>query len=107
MKMDGVDPPKHANPGLMGEGAVQLLYLTDTQHKSQGGIDTVYRLETAGGKAPATCKGQDTYFAVQYAAQCECTLPDSHSIEQRTNDDGRLDFWPALRLTCAAFPRTL
>jgi hypothetical protein len=36
---------------------------------SSGGVNTVYRLETAGGNKPATCQGQKKYFEVPYAAQ--------------------------------------
>ncbi|RYO55144.1 hypothetical protein AA0116_g9626 [Alternaria tenuissima] len=42
------------------------------QHKAgitQGGIDTVYRVETAGGNKPATCKGMPASWEVKYAAQ--------------------------------------
>jgi hypothetical protein len=69
-KADETDAPKHAYPGLQHEGAVPWLYLTDTGF-SVGGIDTVYRLETAGGKGPASCQGQAARFEVKYAAQCE------------------------------------
>jgi hypothetical protein len=70
-KMNGVDAPKNAFQGLEGEGPVQWLHLADTQNMSHGGIDTVYRLETAGGKAPKTCMGQEPIFQVPYAAQCK------------------------------------
>jgi hypothetical protein len=70
-KIESVNAPESAFPGLAHEGAVPWLYLADREQLSTGGIDTVYRLETAGGKAPATCKGQKRSFEVPYAAQCE------------------------------------
>ncbi|ORY03040.1 hypothetical protein BCR34DRAFT_492681 [Clohesyomyces aquaticus] len=63
-----MDAPPTACPGLKGEGAVPWLQLIDNGG-SQGGVNTVYRLETAGGKAPATCKGMKSTFEVPYAAQ--------------------------------------
>lgn len=74
-KLNETAAPTSACPGLTGEGAVKWLYLKDTKGLSHGGIDTVYRLETAGGAAPATCKGQPTSFEVRYATQCKST-PD-------------------------------
>jgi hypothetical protein len=53
---------------------VPWLHLADGQNLSRGGIDTVYRVETAGGKAPETCTGQDATFTVPYAAQCKSEL---------------------------------
>jgi hypothetical protein len=67
--------PAEACQGLEGEGTVKWLYLRDTKGLSKGGIDTVYRLETAGGAAPATCEGMPERFEVRYAAQCEYQPP--------------------------------
>ena len=64
-----MDAPKTACQGTKGEGAVPWLYLIDDAKLSQGGVNTVYRLETAGGKAPAKCQGQKKTFEVPYAAQ--------------------------------------
>lgn len=61
--------PKWACPGTTGEGAVKWLQLVDSQNLSKGGVNTVYRIETAGGAPPATCKGQKKTFEVSYAAQ--------------------------------------
>jgi hypothetical protein len=69
-KIDSANAPESADPGLASEGAVPWLCLADGEGLSTGGIDTVYRLETAGGKAPATCRGQERSFEIQYAAQC-------------------------------------
>jgi hypothetical protein len=77
-KLAETPAPEGACPGLTGEGAVKWLYLKDTKGLSIGGIDTVYRLETAGGSAPATCKDMPATFEVKYAAQCK--LP--HSLKQ-------------------------
>jgi hypothetical protein len=70
-KLNDTAAPATACPGLTGEGTVKWLYLKDTKGVSQGGIDTVYRLETAGGMAPAMCKDQPKTFEVKYAAQCK------------------------------------
>jgi hypothetical protein len=70
-KLNQTDAPKWACPGLASEGAVPWLYLKDNSGVSKGGVDTVYRLETAGGSAPATCKGSAAAFQVPYAAQCK------------------------------------
>lgn len=72
-KVEGTDAPKSAYSGLQQEGAVPWLHLADTG-SSVGGIDTVYRLETAGGKGPVNCQGRQGTFEVEYAAQCESTL---------------------------------
>jgi hypothetical protein len=74
MKLNDTAAPTTAYAGLQGEGAVKWLYLKDKKGISQGGIDTVYRLETAGGMAPATCKDQTSSFEVKYAAQCKMPL---------------------------------
>lgn len=36
---------------------------------NKGGVREVYRVNTAGGAAPATCVGQKAAFEVQYAAE--------------------------------------
>jgi hypothetical protein len=64
-----MDAPSSACPGTKGEGAVPWLKLVDGSGLSKGGINTVYRLETAGGKSPATCGGKKPPFEVPYAAQ--------------------------------------
>lgn len=74
-RVDGTDAPKSAFSGLQQEGAVPWLHLADTG-SSVGGVDTVYRLETAGGKGPVNCQGREANFEVKYAAQCE-SCPDT------------------------------
>ena len=69
LKKAEMDAPKWACPGTTGEGAIKWLQLLDDQKLSQGGVNTVYRMETAGGKSPAVCKGQKKTFEVPYAAQ--------------------------------------
>ncbi|KAI0573218.1 DUF3455 domain-containing protein [Pyrenophora tritici-repentis] len=78
-KVDETDPPGSAYAGLQQEGAVPWLHLTDTGF-SVGGIDTVYRLETAGGKSPINCKGERGTFEVKYAAQYWVFGPSSSSV---------------------------
>jgi len=68
-KLTGTDAPGSACPGSNGLPAIQWLYLKDTTGVSNGGIDTVYRVETAGGNKPSTCKGMKPTWEVQYAAQ--------------------------------------
>jgi hypothetical protein len=68
---------KTSTPATAGsvEGSVPWLRLQDTMGLSKGQIDTVYRVETAGGSAPTTCQGRlNTKFEVLYAAQCKCLL---------------------------------
>lgn len=62
------EAPKSACPGTTGEGAIQWLQLIDNG-SSKGGINTVYRIETAGGNKPKTCEGRESHFEVPYAAQ--------------------------------------
>jgi hypothetical protein len=69
LKKADMDAPKTACPGSKGEGAIKWLQLVDDQNMSQGGVNTVYRIETAGGNKPKVCKGQPKTFEVPYAAQ--------------------------------------
>jgi hypothetical protein len=64
-----MDAPKGSCPGIKNEGAIKWLQLSDSANLSQGGVNTVYRIETAGGNKPATCQGQKAHFEVPYAAQ--------------------------------------
>lgn len=59
-----------SNVGQDGEAAVPWLKLLayDTA-ATTGNLREVYRMQTAGGSAPATCDGQAAVFEVQYAAQ--------------------------------------
>jgi hypothetical protein len=69
-KADGRPAPPDAHPGLAGEGAVDWLLLVDNlKGLTFGGIDTTYRVVTAGGKPPATCEGVGPSFQVQYATE--------------------------------------
>ncbi|KAI0169498.1 hypothetical protein GGR52DRAFT_469784 [Hypoxylon sp. FL1284] len=67
-KMNQSDAPADAPKGQKGEKAVPWLQLK-THTGSTGNLQEVYRIETAGGSAPATCAGQPAAFEVQYAAQ--------------------------------------
>ncbi|KAF2689932.1 hypothetical protein K458DRAFT_439061 [Lentithecium fluviatile CBS 122367] len=53
---------------LTGEN-IKWLLLKDLQGILRGGINTVYRVATAGGNKPTTCKGQKPNFVVDYTAQ--------------------------------------
>ncbi|KAF3007663.1 hypothetical protein E8E13_008972 [Curvularia kusanoi] len=68
-KLAETSAPSSSCPGNNAEGAIKWLLLKDTKGLSQGGIDTVYRVETAGGNKPTTCKGQQKTFEVKYSAQ--------------------------------------
>ncbi|EMD70231.1 hypothetical protein GGP41_000367 [Bipolaris sorokiniana] len=68
-KLGAVDAPKTACSGKNGLPAVQWLYLQHKAGIAQGGITTVYRVETAGGNKPATCQGMPPTWEVKYAAQ--------------------------------------
>ncbi len=72
-KKGNVDAPLHACRGKNGLPAVQWLYLQHQAGITQGGINTVYRVETAGGNKPANCKGMPASWEVKYAAQCKYT----------------------------------
>ncbi|KAI1505871.1 hypothetical protein F5X99DRAFT_366387 [Biscogniauxia marginata] len=67
-KNDSVDAPADAATGLQGEKAVPWLRLL-TRVGATGNLQQVYRVETAGGSAPATCEGMPAAFEVQYSAQ--------------------------------------
>jgi hypothetical protein len=60
--------PANAPKGQGGEAAVPWLKLL-AKAGATGGLQEVYRLETAGGSAPATCAGMPAAFEVQYSAQ--------------------------------------
>ncbi|KAI1133846.1 hypothetical protein F5Y05DRAFT_276926 [Hypoxylon sp. FL0543] len=60
--------PDNAPKGQQGEKAVPWLRLK-TRVGSTGDLQEVYRVETAGGSAPASCHGMPAAFEVQYAAQ--------------------------------------
>ncbi len=74
-KIDETPAPADACPGENGLPAVTWLYLHDNAGVSRGGINSVYRVETAGGGKPATCQGQPAHFEVKYAAQCKFFSP--------------------------------
>ncbi|CZT08979.1 hypothetical protein WAI453_001417 [Rhynchosporium graminicola] len=54
--------------GNQGFGTVAWLKL-DTRHGATGGLQEVYRINTAGGSPPPTCMGMAASFQVQYAAE--------------------------------------
>jgi hypothetical protein len=60
--------PADAPKGLKSEAAVPWLKLNAKQGAT-GGLQEVYRVETVGGSAPATCQGMPDKFEVQYATQ--------------------------------------
>lgn len=69
-KLANVAAPADACAGPGNAGAVDWLQLGDNgAGLSFGGIGYVYRVQTAGGKAPATCAGKTGVFTVPYAAE--------------------------------------
>lgn len=52
----------------VGNGAVPWLLL-DATYGTTGDVRAVYRLNTAGGKAPDTCESSPAVFSVQYATE--------------------------------------
>lgn len=69
-KLANVPAPADAATGPNDAGAVDWLELGDTGAGfSFGGVSVGYRVETAGGKAPATCSGKSGVFTVPYVAQ--------------------------------------
>lgn len=65
-KVASIPAPASANVGPDGTGAVPWLKLVDAG--SSVGLSEVYRIVTAGGKAPATCADTNP-ISVQYAAE--------------------------------------
>ncbi|OBT75169.1 hypothetical protein VF21_05449 [Pseudogymnoascus sp. 05NY08] len=63
--VDKVSAPATANVGPAGTGAVPWLKLDDAGGST--GLKEVYRVDTAGGNAPASCSGQPA-VSVEYAA---------------------------------------
>lgn len=54
--------------GNKGDGAVAWLKLTAVDGAT-GNLESVYRLNTAGGNPPKTCDGMPATFEVEYAAE--------------------------------------
>lgn len=67
-KNASITAPAGSPKGREGEGAVTWLKLT-TKAGATGNLQEVFRVQTAGGSAPATCAGMPAAFEVQYAAQ--------------------------------------
>lgn len=59
--------PVAASAGPKGEQAVPWLKLSTIEETTQD-IKEVYRVDTVGGSAPATCKGMQDKFTVEYVA---------------------------------------
>ncbi|EZF77357.1 hypothetical protein H105_01372 [Trichophyton soudanense CBS 452.61] len=69
-KVDSKDAPPNAMKGVKDEqeGAVSWLMLESTP-SSKGQAKRVYRVNTAGGKAPPTCVGLPEQIQIQYSAE--------------------------------------
>jgi len=69
-KVINVPAPSSAFAGLKGEagGAVDWVYLADNGYGISQGLQSVYRVETAGGKPPTSCKAGEQ-VEVPYAAE--------------------------------------
>ncbi|KHO00928.1 uncharacterized protein MAM_01706 [Metarhizium album ARSEF 1941] len=66
-KNSSAKAPSTAAVGQKGEKAVTWLRLT-AMDGTTGDIKDVYRVDTAGGSPPATCKDMPATFEVQYSA---------------------------------------
>lgn len=67
-KLNATAAPADATKGADGLAAVPWLKLA-TRSGATGDLREIYRVETAGGSAPATCAGKPASFEVQYSAQ--------------------------------------
>lgn len=67
-KVPGADlvAPKGSSQGDNGLGSVNWLKLSDAGGSQ--GIKEAYRVNTAGGKPPASCEGQDEELTSPYAS---------------------------------------
>lgn len=68
-KSSSANAPAGAYAGENGLGAVAWLYLVDNGSGLTHGLSSVYRVETAGGVAPATCDKAGSTLQVPYAAE--------------------------------------
>lgn len=78
-KSENITAPIDANTGVAPDafGAVDWLKLVSTDNVrtasgevfASNGYKAVYRVETAGGKPPATCQGRPARFEISYSAQ--------------------------------------
>lgn len=66
VRTDAVAPPRDADPGLNGQGAIPWLQLTD--RGASRGYRMVYRVMTAGGQAPTSCSVGRPLQLIKYAA---------------------------------------
>ncbi|KAK9774279.1 hypothetical protein AB5N19_13698 [Seiridium cardinale] len=67
-KLNATNAPADATRGTDNSTAVVWLKLA-TRTGATGDLQEVYRVQTAGGSAPATCAGMPASFEVQYSAQ--------------------------------------
>jgi hypothetical protein len=67
-KIDSIPAPSSASKGATGTGAVAWLDLGVNPSPMNRGLNQAYRVETAGGSAPATCPSTGL-ISVQYAAE--------------------------------------
>ncbi|KAL8848729.1 MAG: hypothetical protein Q9221_006273 [Calogaya cf. arnoldii] len=69
-KVAGIAAPKTASKGVNGQGDGAVDWLALTEAAGSVGLKECYRVETAGGKAPASCGGGPARsIEVQYATQ--------------------------------------
>ena len=67
-KIATVNAPAGADAGPEGTGAVPWLMLTDNGKGESVGLSQVYRVVTAGGKAPASCSNSSP-ISIDYSAE--------------------------------------
>ncbi|EME46398.1 hypothetical protein DOTSEDRAFT_42920 [Dothistroma septosporum NZE10] len=68
-KVGAVQAPQEAYKGGNGLGAVAWLYLVDNGSGRTHGLESVYRVHTAGGVAPSSCSNPGSQLQVPYAAE--------------------------------------
>ncbi|MCJ1254077.1 hypothetical protein MMC24_001891 [Lignoscripta atroalba] len=68
-KKEGIAAPKGSSPGPNGKGDGAVDWLLLARKDGSRGIEEVYRVWTAGGKAPRTCEGLGKNVLVEYATQ--------------------------------------
>jgi Protein of unknown function (DUF3455) len=68
-KIGDIAAPTGSCPGPHGHGNGAVDWLTLSAKPGFTGISEAYRVLTAGGKAPATCDGQETTIEIEYAGK--------------------------------------
>jgi hypothetical protein len=68
-KIADIPAPTGSCPGPDGKGNGAVDWLTLTAKPGNTGISEAYRVSTAGGKPPRTCRGQQATIEIEYAGK--------------------------------------